>query len=156
MHPTIPDSSIPPWHTTSGWPAPRHGSRKNRVERTHQWHTTIPGPRALERRLRELDEIRSAFWMAYRHLFPSHATALQTPSGEILITWSMLDDPHANNSHAAPVMLRIEQSLVDLMRCYGFEQRLRIAAHHEESLRSGMVGYDPYAAWSRARIVVLG
>lgn len=103
-----------------------------------------------------LDSVRKAFWDSYRHLFPAHALALQTESGALAITWTMQGDPHARHPYAAPVMLRFEPELVDLMRRSNPEQRRRIAGQQEQVLKAGLVGYDPYAAVPKARIVVLG
>lgn len=104
---------------------------------------------------RSLDEVRSAFWAAYSYLFPPHAMASQNDGGALVISWSMRGDPHAKHRYAAPVVLRFEPELLDLMQVSGAEHRLRIAKHHEPTLRAGLVGYDPYAG-SQARIIVLG
>ena len=114
-------------------------------------------PAALSTRpsARALDEVRSALWSAYSYLFPSHAMASQNESGALVISWSMRGDPHATHRYAAPVVLRLEPELLELMQVSGAEHRQRIAKHHEPTLRAGLVGYDPYAG-SQARIIVLG
>jgi hypothetical protein len=104
---------------------------------------------------RSLDDVRSAFWSTYSYLFPPHAMASQNDGGALVISWSMRGDPHAKHRYAAPVVLRFEPELLDLMEVSGAEHRQRIAKHHEPTLRAGLVGYDPYAG-SQARIIVLG
>ncbi|HEX6945049.1 MAG TPA: hypothetical protein VF196_02580, partial [Casimicrobiaceae bacterium] len=42
-----------------------------------------------------LDGVRSVFWQAFRHLFPPHSLAAQTPNGSVVISWSVLDEPSA-------------------------------------------------------------
>lgn len=103
-----------------------------------------------------LDNVRNAFWQAYRHLFPPHALAAQTPSGGIVISWSVLDEPDASSPYAAPVVLRFDESLVDSMWQADARQRLRIATQHESEVRAGLRGYDPFARLPNARIVTLG
>ena len=60
-----------------------------------------------------LDNVRSVFWQAYRHLFPPHALAAQTPNGSVVISWSIMDEPNARYPYAAPVMLRFDDHLMD-------------------------------------------
>lgn len=119
-----------------------------------------PLPRAAEGGVQPgpgpLDDVRKVFWRAYRHLFPPHAIAFQNESGSMLISWSMADDPHATNAYAAPVMLRFEPELIELMWASDTQHRQRIASFQEQFLRAGLVGYDPYATPLKARIVVLG
>lgn len=103
-----------------------------------------------------LDKVRSVFWQAYRHLFPPHALAAQTPNGSIVISWSILDEPNARYPYAAPVMLRFDQGLVDAMWNCAPSQRLRIAEKHEPTLREGLRGYDPFARFPNARVIVIG
>ena len=103
-----------------------------------------------------LDNVRSAFWQAYRHLFPPHSLAAQTANGSIVISWSILDEPHARYPYAAPVMLRFDDQLVDTMAKSDNRQRIRIAEKHEATLREGMRGYDPFARFPNARVVVIG
>lgn len=103
-----------------------------------------------------LDNVRSVFWQAYRHLFPPHALAAQTPNGSVVISWSVMDDPHARYPYAAPVMLRFDQDLVDTMWKSDARTRVRIAEKHESLLREGLRGYDPFARFPNARVVVIG
>ena len=42
-----------------------------------------------------LDCVRVAFWQAYRHLFPAHSLAAQTPQGAVVISWPVHDEPGA-------------------------------------------------------------
>ena len=42
-------------------------------------------------------------------LFPPHALAAQTPNGNVVISWSIMDEPGARYPYAAPVMLRLDQ-----------------------------------------------
>src|SRR3954470_19783137 len=103
-----------------------------------------------------LDNVRSVFWNAYRHLFPPHSLAAQTPNGSVVISWSIMDEPDARYPYAAPVMLRFDQDLLDAMWKATPPQRLRIAEKHEPTLREGLRGYDPYARFPNARVVVIG
>lgn len=103
-----------------------------------------------------LDNVRSVFWQAYRHLFPPHALAAQTPNGSVVISWSIMDEPNARYPYAAPVMLRFDEHLVDTMWNSAPTQRIRIAENHEPTLREGLRGYDPFARFPNARVVVIG
>lgn len=142
----------------SVWAALGLGGRRSGFDRSTQQPapsqeaaTTRPTPHALA----ELDAVRAAFWDGFHHLFPQHAIASQTETGSVVISWSMAGDPHAKHKYAAPVVLRFEPELVELMTNATPEQRRRIAVHHEQALRAGLVGYDPYAA-AQTRIIVLG
>lgn len=103
-----------------------------------------------------LDPVRAAFWDAFCHLFPPHSLAAQTPNGSLLISWSVMDDPHAHHPYAAPVMLRFDEALVAVMAQADAPQRERLARQHEPTLREGMRGYDPFARFPNARVVVIG
>jgi hypothetical protein len=103
-----------------------------------------------------LDNVRAVFWQAYKHLFPPHTIAAQTPNGSVVISWSIMDDPHAKYPYAAPVMLRFDEVLVDAMWKADARQRLRIAQNHEPTLREGLRGYDPFARFPNARVVNIG
>ena len=103
-----------------------------------------------------LDHVRSAFWQAYRHLFPPHSLAAQTPNGSVVISWSVMDDPQARYPYAAPVMLRFEPELLDAMSRGDARQRMELAQDYEETLREGLRGYDPFARFPNARVVHLG
>lgn len=103
-----------------------------------------------------LDNVRTVFWQAYRHLFPPHALAAQTANGSIVISWSVADDPHATHPFAAPVMLRFEKALVECMWQSQPAARMRIAQQHEPTLREGLRGYDPFARFPNARVVTIG
>src|SRR3954471_21094991 len=97
-----------------------------------------------------LDNVRSVFWHAYRHLFPPHSLAAQTPNGSVVISWSIMDEPNAKYPYAAPVMLRFDQGLVESMWKADPRQRVRIAQKHEATLREGLRGYDPFARFPNA------
>ena len=58
--------------------------------------------------------------------------------------------------NAAPVMLRFDEALVDAMWKSDPRQRIRIALKHEAILREGLRGYDPFARFPNARVVVIG
>jgi hypothetical protein len=103
-----------------------------------------------------LDNVRAVFWHSYRHLFPPHSMAAQTPNGSVVISWSIMDDPQARYPYAAPVMLRFDESLVDTMWKAELPQRMRLARKHEPVLREGLRGYDPFARFPNARVVVIG
>jgi hypothetical protein len=103
-----------------------------------------------------LDNVHVVFWQAYRHLFPPHAVAAQTASGNMVISWSVADDPHASYPYAAPVMLRFDQALMDSMWQSEARSRMRIAQQHEPTLREGLRGYDPFARFPNARVVCIG
>lgn len=103
-----------------------------------------------------LDNLRAVFWEAYRHLFPPHALAAQTPNGSLVISWSVVDDPHASYPYATPVMLRFDEALLEAMGKADARQRVRIAQNHEPTLREGLRGYDPFARFPNARVVNIG
>ena len=103
-----------------------------------------------------LDNVRAVFWQAYRHLFPPHSLAAQTGNGSVVISWSVMDEPDAKYPYAAPVMLRFDEQLVETMWKAPVRQRLRIAQLHEPTLREGLRGYDPFARFPNARVVVIG
>ena len=103
-----------------------------------------------------LDNVRSVFWEAYRHLFPPHSLAAQSPGGSLVISWSILDEPNARYPYAAPVMLRFDDALVDTMWKADSRQRVRIAQNHEPTLREGLRGYDPFARFPNARVITIG
>jgi hypothetical protein len=103
-----------------------------------------------------MDNVRSVFWQSYRHLFPPHSLAAQTPNGSVVISWSIMDEPDAKYPYAAPVMLRFDEALMDKMRDAEPPQRIRIAEKHEPLLRQGLRGYDPFARFPNARVVVIG
>jgi hypothetical protein len=116
----------------------------------------VPDTQPLHRGNGSLDPVRAAFWQAYRHLFPPHALAAQTDTGALVISWSVLDDPNAKYPYAAPVMIRFDEHLTQVMARVDARQRLKIAHNHEATLREGMRGYDPYARVPNARVVNLG
>lgn len=103
-----------------------------------------------------LDPIRSEFWNAFRHLFPAHAKAVQTGSGALIISWSIKGDRGARFPYATPITVRFEEQLTRAMAESDPEQRRKIAQRQEAVLRAGMVGYDPFAAVPKARVIVLG
>lgn len=103
-----------------------------------------------------LDNVRAALWQSFRHLFPPHALAAQSPNGSLVISWSIQDEPHASYPYATPVVLRFEEALIDAMARTDARQRLRIAQNHEPTLREGMRGYDPFARFPNARVVTIG
>jgi hypothetical protein len=103
-----------------------------------------------------LDNVRTAFWQAYRHLFPPHSLAAQTPNGSVVISWSIMDEPNARYPYAAPVMLRFDDALLDAMWQADPRQRIRLAEKHEPTLREGLRGYDPFARFPNARVVNIG
>lgn len=103
-----------------------------------------------------LDSVRSVLWLSYRHLFPPHSMAKQTPNGSVVISWSVMDDPQAMYPYAAPVMLRFDPSLVDKMSRSELAEQVDLARKHEPALRAGLRGYDPFARFPNARVVVLG
>lgn len=128
-------------------PAGKHGERDSLPA-----SSTQPPPVGIG----TLDNVRAVFWQAYRHLFPPHSLAAQTPNGSVLISWSLLDDPHAAHPYAAPVMLRFDDALVDTMWKAETRTRIRIALKHEPTLREGLRGYDPFARFPNARVVTIG
>jgi hypothetical protein len=77
-------------------------------------------------------------------------------NGSLAISWGMANDPDALYGMSAPITVRFEPALIDSMRLASAEQRKRIATHQEAAFRAGMLGYDPYAAVPKARVIVLG
>ena len=135
---------------TSFWTTARAAGKYD--VRDHQPSTTQPPAVGVG----TLDHVRTVFWQAYRHLFPPHALAAQTPSGSIVISWSVMDDPHAHYPYAAPVLLRFDEALLDAMWKADPRTRLRIAFKHEATLREGLRGYDPFVRFPNARVVTIG
>lgn len=152
--PPASSASVPPSQPPSSWFALLGRGRGRPPTVAHSSRATQPIARPAPDTTP--DAVRKAFWDCYRHLFPQSAIALQTETGALAITWPMKGDPHARHPFAAPVMLRFEPDLLDLMRGASPEQRRRIAAQQEQVLKAGLVGYDPYAAVPKARIIVLG
>jgi len=103
-----------------------------------------------------LDNVRTVFWQSYCHLFPPHSIAAQSPSGNLVISWSIVDDPHACYPYATPVVLRFDAALLEAMAKGDVQQRLRIAHVHEPTLREGLRGYDPFARFPNARVITIG
>lgn len=103
-----------------------------------------------------LDTVRAVFWHAWRHLFPPHSLAAQTSGGHLVISWSVLDDPHAHYSYATPVLLRFDGDLLDAMGRADTRTRMRIALNHEPTLREGLRGYDPFSRFPHARVINIG
>lgn len=137
---------------TSAWIPVRGASKYDEPESAP--FVTHPHPR--DSGINSLDHVRAAFWQAYRHLFPPHALAAQTPNGSVVISWSIMDEPHARYPYAAPVMLRFDPTLVEMMSRCDARQRLRMAERHEAELREGLRGYDPFARFPNARVVIIG
>jgi hypothetical protein len=54
------------------------------------------------------------------------------------------------------VLLRFDQALLDAMWRCDAVHRLRIARHHEPTVREGLRGYDPFAPFPNARVVTIG
>ena len=107
-------------------------------------------------RVGTLDNVRSVFWEAYRHLFPPHSISAQSRTGNLVISWSVADEPHARYPYAAPVVLRFEEALLEAMARADHRQRQRIAQNHEPTLREGLRGYDPFSRFPNARVVTIG
>lgn len=103
-----------------------------------------------------LDAVRTVFWQAWRHLFPPHSLAAQTAGGNLVISWSVLDDPHAHYPYAAPVLLRFDADLVEAMDRADTRARIRMALNHEPTLREGLRGYDPFTRFPNARVINIG
>jgi hypothetical protein len=103
-----------------------------------------------------VDDIRIAFWECFRNLFPPHARAMQTGSGGLVISWALQGDAYSRFSHATPISIRFEEELIQAMRAADPEQRISIAKRHEGVVKAGLVGYDPYTAVPKARVIVLG
>jgi len=104
----------------------------------------------------ELDPIRTVFWESFRHLFPAYAKVAQTATGCLFITWSIKGAPEARFPYATPITVRFEEELTRAMEEGTPQERQRLARGQEAALRAGMVGYDPFAAVPKARVIVLG
>jgi hypothetical protein len=144
-------STVPDWPgKTSFWTAPRRAGKYDLPEASPE------GAQSCAIGVGSLDNVRSVFWQAYRHLFPPHALAAQAPDGSVVVSWSVQDEPRARYPYAAPVMLHFDEHLVKAMWKAQPGARLRIARRHETELREGMRGYDPYARAPSARVVNIG
>ncbi|MES2634261.1 MAG: hypothetical protein V4669_14920 [Pseudomonadota bacterium] len=109
-------------------------------------------------RTSSLDPARAAIWAAVRHLFPPHAQAIQLPTGTLAISWPISKQQHrdARYEMATPITVRLEPDLLESLNVATAEQRKRIASNQEAAFRAGMIGYDPYTAVPKARVIVLG
>lgn len=103
-----------------------------------------------------LDPVRAALWTAVQHLFPTHAQAIQLANGTLAISWPVQGQGTATLAMAAPITIRLEPELEECMRRVDDAQRARIAAHQESAFKAGLVGYDPFTALPRARVIILG
>lgn len=103
-----------------------------------------------------LDAPRTAIWAAVSHLFPQHAQAIQLPNGTLAISWAIRSDNGPDYEMATPITVRLEPELVERLSAASEEERTRMALELESSFREGLIGYDPYAAVPRARVIVLG
>ena len=135
---------------TSFWTTPRVPARVDREEAAPA--STQPPTLSVG----TMDNVRSVFWSAYRHLFPPHTLAAQSPNGSLVISWSIMDEPDARYPYAAPVLLRFDEALVEAMWKADSRSRLRIAQNHEATLREGLRGYDPFARFPNARVINIG
>lgn len=115
-----------------------------------------PGAQAPASDAGSLDDVRAAFWQAYRHLFPPQSLAAQTPYGSVVVSWCLHEEPQHPSAYAAPVLLRFDDALVDAMLHADPRRRQRIAQDHESTLREGLRGYDPFARSPDARVITLG
>lgn len=105
----------------------------------------------------DLDEVHAVLWRSIRHLFPAKALAVEPKPGWLSITWSMDGDPKATFSFATPILIRMENELLDAMwTCDSRDSQHTIAQRQEASVLAGMRGYDPYASLPNARVIVLG
>jgi hypothetical protein len=81
---------------------------------------------------------------------------MQTGSGGLMISWALHRDARARFAHATPISIRFEEELIHAMRAADPEERIGIAKAHEGVVKAGLVGYDPYTAVPKARVIVLG
>lgn len=100
-----------------------------------------------------LDEGRWHLWQLVRGLFPAHARAVQTATGSIAISWSLDGDPHTAQDTAAPIMIRADDRLYELLASCGLDDRLALERTCMESVRHGLIGYDPSAAFPQVRVI---
>jgi hypothetical protein len=144
-------SSVPARPGQGGFATASHGAVPGDMR------DSLPGstlPPAVS--VRTLDNVRCVFWQAYRHLFPPHSLAAQTRNGSLVISWSVMDDPHAHYPYATPVLLRFDADLLEAMAQADARTRIRIALTHEPTLREGLRGYNPYARFPNARVITMG
>lgn len=129
------------------------------LEQAHAWlrglEETVPPP-VTSPDVAGLDPGHAAIWLAFRHLFPAHAKAIQLPAGSLAISWSIANQPGATFEMATPITVRLEPELAQRLQQATPDQRARIAANQEAAFRAGLVGYDPYTSVPRARVIVLG
>lgn len=104
-----------------------------------------------------LDPARAAIWASVRHLFPQHSQAIQLPTGTLAISWAIRSEERSDFEMATPITVRLEAELVEKLNAAADdEERERMAIALESSFREGLIGYDPYTAVPRARVIVLG
>lgn len=103
-----------------------------------------------------MDDIRTEFWEALRHLFPDNAMAVPLDQGDLLVSWKTHDDPFRPNKRSAPIYLRFEPSLVTKMRLASPRQRGVLAGREVDTVKAGLWGYQPDDPLHNARFIVLG
>lgn len=103
-----------------------------------------------------MDEIRTEFWEALRHLFPENAVAISLETGDVLVSWKTNDDPVRSTKRSAPIYLRLDSALVKKMACANTKEREVLAAREVETVKKGLWGYQPDEPFHHARFIVLG
>ncbi|WP_395688125.1 STAS/SEC14 domain-containing protein [Caenimonas koreensis] len=113
-------------------------------------------PSDLRHETEGLDVARAAIWASVRHLFPHHSQAIQLPTGTLAISWAIRSDESSDYEMATPITVRLEPELAERLIAADDAERERMALALESSFREGLIGYDPYTAVPRARVIVLG
>ena len=103
-----------------------------------------------------MDNIRTEFWEAIRHLFPENAVAIALEQGDVLVSWKTNDDWFRPNKRSAPIYLRFDPELVEKMRLASPKQREIMVAREVDTVRAGLWGYQPEDPLQNARFIVLG
>ncbi|MDQ6881345.1 MAG: hypothetical protein M3150_04545 [Pseudomonadota bacterium] len=103
-----------------------------------------------------MDEIRTEFWEAMRHLFPANAVAILLEQGDLLVTWKTNDDPVRPDKRSTPIHLRFDAALLDMMASATAKEREVLAAREADTVKKGLWGYEPDNPLQHARFIVLG
>lgn len=99
--------------------------------------------------------VQRMVWSRVRRLFPEHAIALPTGGGGLAISWPLQQDP-AGASQATPIFIRFEAGWLDAMQHGSATDQLMLVAQADETVRAGMVGYEPSTGVPQRRVIVVG
>jgi hypothetical protein len=100
-----------------------------------------------------MDAGRKRLWELLRHLFPSHARAIQTENGALAISWSLEHDPNSKQRAAAPIMIVATNELFEVLLQGASADRTAVEENCLEQVKRGLLRYDPYAEFAQRRVI---